>query len=98
MREVELKKAAQTQQGSRAFTNDEFQERKKLQRAVQNAENKIAKLEKKIAAFEKEMAVQSFYELPDASKKMEQYEKAKSDLEKEMGIWENAQINLEKFE
>ncbi len=97
MREVELKKN-QSKQEAKALTNEEFSERKKLQRAVQNSENKISKLEQKIADFETKMGAQSFYESPNASKVMADYEQAKVDLEKAMTTWEEAQVDLEKFE
>ena len=98
MREVELKKNQQQSQADKVLTNEEFQERKKLQRAVQNVEKKISKLEEKIAEFETQMADNAFYESADSQKRIANFEQTKKDLEAAMETWEEAQANLEKFE
>ncbi len=108
MREVELSKPKTTSPLSttpnsgvapkRHLTKEEQKERKRLQRAVQNAERKIERIESEIEAFETQMASPGFYEKPDAAAQMEQYAQKKKDLEGAMEEWENAEMTLEEFE
>ncbi|GJM34690.1 MAG: glycosyl transferase family 2 [Saprospiraceae bacterium] len=72
-----------------------FEERKKLQRAVQNAERKIERFEADILKKELEMADPSFYERTDVSQQMEKYQQMKKDLEVAMEEWEAAQLELD---
>lgn len=100
MREVELtqkKKAEEvvTIEESTPTIELSYEERKKLTRAVSNAERKIEQLEEKIAAFEVKMAVPSFYEDPNHEKEMQKYSTLKSDLEDVMSNWEEAQEKLD---
>ncbi len=98
MREVELQKKVAAAKKDKVLTTEEFQERKQVQRAVQNVEKKIAKYEEEIAAIQKDMETVSFYEKPDSKDIMKKLETLKADLEKAMETWEEAQLNLEKYE
>ncbi len=75
-----------------------FEERKKLQRAVSNAERKVERLEADIQKKELEMADPSFYERDDVTKQMDQYKQMKQDLEGAMEEWEMAQLELDEAE
>jgi ATP-binding cassette subfamily F protein 3 len=97
MREVELSTPKQTEEAA-PKKELSFEERKRLIRAVQNAEKKIEKLEGEIEAFEAKMADPSFYENPDSQKQMEQYGQKKKDLEQAMEDWEAAQEILDEYE
>lgn len=71
------------------------EERKRLLRAVSNAEKRIGRLEKEIAAFEKKMADPGFYDNADVQKQMEDYNQKKADLNRAMEEWETASMELE---
>ena len=90
MREVEKR----TAQAAKAKANEkpelDYDTRKKLQRAVQNAERKIEKLETEIEAFELKMADPAFYNQPDADQQIEKYQKMKKDLDAVMEEWDTA--------
>lgn len=98
MREVELQKKTAAAKKDKVLTTEEFQERKQVQRAVQNVEKKIAKYEEEIASIQKDMETVSFYEKPDSKDIMKKLETLKIDLGKAMETWEEAQMNLEKYE
>ncbi len=72
-----------------------YEERKNLQRAVSNAEKKVEKLEAEIADFEARINLPDFYLKPDGQKIMQEYERKKSELEKAMTEWVEAQEALE---
>ena len=72
-----------------------FEERKRLQRAVSNAEKKIERLEEDLVKFQKLMADPEFYAKPDATKTMQAYEAKKKELEGAMEEWEMATMELE---
>lgn len=94
MREVELstKKAAKAAEAAKAPVIElSYEEKKRLTRAVQNAERKIERLEKDITKIELEMADASFYQSPKAEATMEKYKAKKKDLENAMVEWEQAQ-------
>lgn len=74
-----------------------FEERKKLLRAVQTAEKKIERLESDIEKIEAQMAEQSFFEKPDAQKIMDKYQASKKELEAAMEEWEEAQLMWEEY-
>ena len=96
MREVEMAtktKALEVQ--NEAKPELDYETKKRLQRAVQNAERKIEKLEEKIAEWDVKMATTEFYEQPDSQKQIEKYQDLKKDLDKAMGDWEEAQSELE---
>lgn len=100
MRQVEMS----TAQAKVAATNAkkeakkiDFQERKRLQKAVGRAERKIEKLEADIEKIEALMAQGDFYERSDTTKKLEEYKKMKQDLDDVMEEWEEAQMELEEY-
>ena len=96
MREVEMKTAKKaTAEKEEPKPELDYETRKKLQRAVQNAERKIEKIEEKIATFEQKMIDPEFYNQPNASSEMEKYQQLKSDLDQAMEVWEKAQEDLE---
>jgi ATP-binding cassette subfamily F protein 3 len=71
-----------------------FEERKKLQKAVSNAEKKIERLEADLKKIEMQMAVDGFYNKPDANKVTQQYDRVKVELDTAMEEWEMAQMEL----
>ncbi|PHN08550.1 ABC-F family ATP-binding cassette domain-containing protein [Flavilitoribacter nigricans] len=71
------------------------EERKRLTRAVSNAEKRINRIEEEIAKFEKKMADPAFYDGADVEKITIEYEQKKSDLTKAMEEWEEAAMELE---
>ena len=96
MRQVELqqKKKKQEEQASKTLS---YEDRKRLLRAVSNAEKKIERLETAIEKIETQMAETGFYERPDAQKQMEKYQQYKKELETAMETWEEAQMELEEY-
>lgn len=72
-----------------------YEERKRLTRAVSNAERKIEKLEGKIEAFELKMADPEFYNAPDHDAQIAGYQQMKADLDTVMADWEEAQEKLD---
>ena len=99
MRAVEMstKKAAAVTAEAAAQPKVElsYEEKKRLTRAVQNAERRIEKLEQEITKIELDMADPSFYQSPDAEKTMEKYKGKKQDLETAYSEWEEAQEVLD---
>ncbi len=75
-----------------------YEERKRLMRQLSNTEKKIEQLEEELAGLEEQMGQPSFYESPDADKKMQKYRDLKVALEKEMECWEEATLQLEDSE
>lgn len=71
------------------------EERKRLTRAVSNAEKRISRIEAEIAALEKKMAEPSFYESADVEKVSIDYQQKKADLAEAMEEWEEAAWELE---
>ncbi len=65
-----------------------FEERKKLNRALNYAERDIDKLEKKIDAIEQEMIDPEFFKSPEGTEKMKALTKFKSELETKLSEWE----------
>ncbi|MCB9304082.1 MAG: ABC-F family ATP-binding cassette domain-containing protein [Lewinellaceae bacterium] len=99
MRDVELSKPA-SNGGPKAAPKKELshEERKRLLRAVSNAEKKVERLEAEIAAIEKKMAAPDFYESPDAVKISQSYNDKQAELEKAMEEWAEAQETMEEAE
>ncbi len=97
MREVELSKPGGQPSGSRPAPKKEisFEERKRLMRALSNAEKKVERLEGEIAALEEKMAAADFFEKPDAVKLTQSYNDKQAELEKAMAEWEEAQLAVE---
>jgi len=108
MRQVELEKSksknapvqkiAATKTEKRELTFEEKKERKKLQRAAQNAENKISQLEEKIEQLESKMAQADFYGSADEQKVMTDYQTKKEELDTAMETWEEKVMELEEFD
>lgn len=71
------------------------EERKRLTRALSNAEKRVNRIEKEIADFEKQMADPAFYESADVEKVSIDYENKKAELNKAMEEWEEAAMELE---
>jgi ATP-binding cassette subfamily F protein 3 len=99
MRAVELQKNGSNAQtgGKRTLTPEDWQERKRLQRIVQNLEKKIEQLEEAIARTEKEMSDADFYNRADNQAVLNAYQKNKAGLEGALKEWEVAQLALEEF-
>jgi ATP-binding cassette subfamily F protein 3 len=72
-----------------------FDERKRLQRNVSNAEKKIERLEEDLAKFQKQMSEPDFYSKADSNKTMQAYEAKKKELSAAMEEWEMATMELE---
>lgn len=72
-----------------------FDERKRLQRAVSNAEKKVERLEEELTKFQAQMSDPNFYNKPDANKLMQSYEAKKKELGVAMEEWEAATMELE---
>lgn len=104
MRQVELKDKTSTTakpatgKNKAPLTKEQRQKQRELQKAVQNAERKINKIEETISDYETKMAEVGFYESTDAQKVLDAYQKSKSDLDEAMEKWEVAQEKLDAFE
>ncbi len=105
MRQVEMQKpAASIYSGNNQLPSNPkpsaltFEDRKRLQRAIQNAEKKIEKLEEEIAKFEGDMADPAFFSRPDAQNYLQRYQGKKQELDLAMQDWELAQTELEDAE
>lgn len=72
-----------------------FDERKRLQRAVSNAEKKVERLEEDLTKFQAQMSDPDFYSKPDSNKLMQAYEAKKKELAVAMEEWEVATMELE---
>lgn len=98
MREIELgtnpKQVAVAEQPM-AKAPLSYEDRKKLQRVVGNAERKIEQLESEIARFESRMAAADFFTAKDMQQVVDQHQMKKKELEKAMEEWELAQLELE---
>lgn len=98
MREIELgtnpKQVAVAEQPM-AKAPLSYEDRKKLQRVVGNAERKIEQLELEIARFESRMAAADFFTAKDMQQVVDQHQMKKKELEKAMEEWELAQLELE---
>ena len=90
MREVEMRSAQAAQAKANEKPELDYDTRKKLQRAVQNAERKIEKLEKEIETFELKMADPEFYNQADSDQQIEKYQQMKKDLDVAMEQWDEA--------
>lgn len=96
MREVEMATKAKTLEAQKEDNPElDYETKKRLQRAVQNAERKIERIEEKIAKWDLKLAQPEFYEQPDSQKQIEKYQQLKSDLDSAMEEWETAQSELE---
>ncbi len=93
MREVELRNVQKAAPAKKKELS--YEERKKLTRAVSNAEKKIDRLEKEIEAYDLRMADPAFYEDPNMDSEMEKYKSLKKSLDEAMEEWEAAHEALE---
>jgi ATP-binding cassette subfamily F protein 3 len=71
------------------------EEKKRLQRNVQQSERKIQEFEKEIAKMENEMASPGYFDRPDISKLTEKYHTVKKQLENTLELWETAVAEIE---
>ncbi|MEZ5059013.1 MAG: ABC-F family ATP-binding cassette domain-containing protein [Saprospiraceae bacterium] len=106
MRAVEMKEnnkpepKAEESEGKekKSYTPEEWAERKKLQKDIQNFEKKVEKLEEDISKAEVTMADASFFDDPNHQKFLDKYNQMKKDLEVAMEEWEVATEAFEAFE
>lgn len=98
MRQVEMSDKTSQSNGASPKKELSYEDRKRLQRAVQNAEKRIEKLEEEIAVIEEQMADPSFFERTDASKISETYHRKKSELDEAIQEWEVAQMEMDEAE
>ncbi|MCB9263760.1 MAG: ABC-F family ATP-binding cassette domain-containing protein [Lewinellaceae bacterium] len=100
MRDVELStKPAKAGGGGEAPRKElSYEERKRLMRAISNAEKKVERLENEIDALEKKMAESGFYESEDAVKTTQKYQDKQQQLEIAMDEWEEAQSAMDEYE
>lgn len=71
------------------------EEKKRLQKNVQQSERKIQEFEKEIAKMENEMASPGYFDRPDISKLTEKYHTVKKQLENTLELWETAVAEIE---
>lgn len=71
------------------------EEKKRLQRNVQQSERKIQEFEKEIAKMENEMAAPGYFERPDINKLTDKYHTVKKQLENTLELWETAVSEIE---
>ena len=98
MRQVELSKSNNTAQpvaGEKPKVELSYEERKKLTRAVSNAEKKIDRLENDISDLETKMADPEFYTQPTANDTIQKHQQLKDELDVAMEEWEAAQAKLD---
>ncbi|MEL6968919.1 MAG: ABC-F family ATP-binding cassette domain-containing protein [Bacteroidota bacterium] len=99
MRQVELSKSNNT--GTPASDQKakvvelSYEERKKLTRAVSNAEKKIDRLENEITKLETQMSDPNFYQQTGANETVQKHQALQADLNTAMEEWEAAQAKLD---
>lgn len=71
------------------------EEKKRLQKNVQQSERKIQEIEKEIAKMENEMASPGYFDRPDISKLTDKYHTVKKQLENTLELWETAVAEIE---
>ncbi|WP_367390232.1 ABC-F family ATP-binding cassette domain-containing protein [Lewinella sp. LCG006] len=105
MREVELSKSNNTGLAEEsAETNKQpkvelsYEERKKLIRALSNAEKRVERLEEDIEKLETLMSDPDFYTKSDAQEKIDLHQQKKEELILAMEEWEEAQMNMDEAE
>ncbi|MEL7220845.1 MAG: ABC-F family ATP-binding cassette domain-containing protein [Bacteroidota bacterium] len=99
MREVELSKSNNiaTKEAAKKEAKPalSFEARKRLTRAVSNAEKKIARIEEAITQLETQMADPNFYLSDDSQKIITDHQNKKNELETAMDFWAEAQEALD---
>jgi len=93
MREVEKINVPTIEKVQMPLVSNE--EKRRLQKNMQQSERKIQDFEKDIAKMENEMAVPGYFERPDIKKLTEKYDLIKKQLENAMLLWENAVLEME---
>ncbi len=71
------------------------EEKKRLQKNVQQSERKIQEFEKEIAKMENEMGSPGYFDRPDISKLTDKYHTVKKQLENTLELWETAVSEIE---
>ena len=71
------------------------EEKKRLQKNVQQSERKIQEFEKEIAKMENEMASPGYFDRTDISKLTDKYHTVKKQLENTLELWETAVSEIE---
>ncbi|MEM9992016.1 MAG: ABC-F family ATP-binding cassette domain-containing protein, partial [Bacteroidota bacterium] len=96
MRQVELQKQKKAVQEVVVTKRElSYEDRKRLTRAVSNAEKKVNRLSDEIKRIEQQMAKSNFYEQTDAQNVMKKHQSLKQELETAEEAWLEAQMELE---
>jgi ATP-binding cassette subfamily F protein 3 len=93
MREVEKSYIAPAEKTPPILVSNE--EKRRLQKNMQQSERKIQDLEKEIAIMENQMAAPGYFERPDIQNQTNTYHRLKKQLEQEMLAWETAVLEWE---
>lgn len=93
MREVEKINVSVTEKVNVPIISNE--EKRRLQKNMQQSERKIQDLEKEISKMENEMAVPGYFERPDLPKLTEKYDSLKKQLENALALWETTVLEME---
>jgi ATP-binding cassette subfamily F protein 3 len=93
MREVEKSYIAPAEKTPLTLVSNE--EKRRLQKNMQQSERKIQDLEKEIAIMENQMAAPGYFERPDIQNQTNTYHRLKKQLEQEMLAWETAVLEWE---
>ncbi|NBC06809.1 MAG: ATP-binding cassette domain-containing protein [Bacteroidetes bacterium] len=75
-----------------------YEERKRMQRAINKAEKRVGKLEEEIEALETRMADPEFYQSEEAAEVTKQHAQKQQELEEAIEEWEMAQLELMEYE
>lgn len=102
MRQVEMREKqsiakVKNKSSKPSLSKEDRQKQRDYQKAVLNAERKIARLEKEIEQYETTMGAPGFYESADAQSTLDAYNKCQKDLESTMETWESAQEKLDEL-
>ncbi|MBU6167465.1 MAG: ATP-binding cassette domain-containing protein [Bacteroidetes bacterium] len=93
MREVEKINVSVSEKVNVPIISNE--EKRRLQKNMQQSERKIQDLEKEISKMENEMAVPGYFERPDLPKLTEKYDSLKKQLENALSLWETTVLEME---
>lgn len=96
MRDVEMRDKKSKAEAPKKTIS--YEDRKKLLRAISNAERKVERLEEEVADMEAKMAEAGFFERDDSAQFMQDYNDKKKELEEVMEEWEEAQMELDEYE
>jgi ATP-binding cassette, subfamily F, member 3 len=95
MRQVEMSAKIPSEKKEDSWKEIPYEDRKRLLRAVSNAERKVEKLEEEIALLEKRISDPTFYESPDSDSVLKKFNQKQAELETAMMEWEQVQSELE---